>query len=321
MDPISHVAFGRTLAALDRNRALGAGAVAACVIGSLAPDVDAVLMPYGWDTYLRLHQGGTHSLVGSAACAALSAAAVKRFWKEGRYPALWLAAWAGGLSHLVLDVTSGAEIRFLWPAGSSVALPLFAMADPWLGGVLLLGLLALVFSRRNQARAAVAILVAVIVLGGVKAILFSRVRAVHHAAPDPAQFRRAETDWGSLTRWTVYETRAETVTAYRVNALSGDITPIVQQPRGLNDPLVLRSRELGTVRNLRAAHAVTFATVVSAGPDRREVLWSDLRYCRPASASTVSCALWFGGEFDPAADTFSVAIVRVVGFEQRGRVR
>ena len=321
MDPISHVAFGRTLAALDHRRALGSGAVAACVIGSLTPDVDAVLMPYGWDTYLRLHQGGTHSLIGSAACAALTAAVVRLLWKQGRYPALWLAAWAGALGHLLLDVISGADIRFLWPAGPSVALPLFAMADPWLGGVLLLGLVTLAFSSRNPRRAGIAILIAVMVLGGVKAILYSRTRAVHDPSQGLPQFRRAEAEWGSLTGWTAYETRADTVGAYRVNSLTGAVTPLVQLPRGLSDPIVLRSRELGTVQNLVAAHGVTFATVTDAGPDRREVLWSDLRYCRPASASTVSCALWFGGEFDPAADAFRVSVVRVGRFAQRRSVR
>jgi hypothetical protein len=44
MDPVSHLAFGRTLVALDGRRALGSGAIAACVFGSLTPDVDAVLM-------------------------------------------------------------------------------------------------------------------------------------------------------------------------------------------------------------------------------------------------------------------------------------
>jgi membrane-bound metal-dependent hydrolase YbcI (DUF457 family) len=320
MDPISHVAFGRALVALDGRRALGAGAVAACVIGSLAPDVDAVLMPYGWDTYLRLHQGGTHSLIGSAACAALTAAAVRLLWRQGRYPALWLAAWAGALGHLLLDVISGADIRFLWPAGPPVALPLFAMADAWLAGVLALGLVTLAVTR-NPLRMGIAILFAVTLLGGVKAILYGRTRAVHDSSPGLVLFRRAEATWGSIIGWTVYETRADTVSAYRVNALSGDVTPLVRLPRGLSDPLALRSQELGTVRNLRAAHDVTFATVTPAGADRREVLWSDLRYCRPTSASTVSCALWFGGEFDPVADAFTVSIVRVYGFVQRGRVR
>jgi membrane-bound metal-dependent hydrolase YbcI (DUF457 family) len=319
MDPISHAAFGRALVALDGRRALGAGAVAACVIGSLGPDVDLVLAPYGWDTYLRVHQGGTHSLIGSAACAALTAAVVRLLWKQGRYPVLWAAAWIGALGHLFLDLVSGADIRFLWPTGPPVALPLFAMADPWLGGTLVLGLVTLRFSRRNPSRVGVAILAAVAVLVGAKAMLYSRTRAIHDSSPGLVQFRRAEAQWGSLTRWTVYETRADTVSAYRVDALSGGVTPLVQLPRRLNDPLVVRSRELGPVRNLLASHGVTFATVSTASDDRSDVLWSDLRYCRPSSGSTASCALWFGGEFDPRADAFTVSVVRAYGFVQHRR--
>jgi membrane-bound metal-dependent hydrolase YbcI (DUF457 family) len=321
MDPVSHVAFGRTLAALDRRRALGPGAVAACVIGSLAPDVDAVLMPFGWDTYLRLHQGGTHSLIGSAACAAATAAGVRLLSKRTRFSGLLLAALAGALGHLLLDVISGADIRFLWPAGPSVALPLFAMADPWLGGVLVLGLVALSFTGRNSLNVGITILIAVVVLGGVKTVLYSRARTMHDRSPGLVQFRRAEVLWGSLTRWTLYEASADTVSAYRVDVRTGAVTSLVQVPRGLSDPLVRRSRELPSVRNLLAAHGVTFAIVTAAGADRRDVLWSDLRYCHPASASTVSCALWFGGEIDLARDAFSVSVVHVGGFVQRRNVR
>ncbi len=52
MDPISHVAFGRTLVALTRSDGATRGTVGAAVLGSLAPDVDAVFMPFGWDRYL-----------------------------------------------------------------------------------------------------------------------------------------------------------------------------------------------------------------------------------------------------------------------------
>src|SRR6476620_9447864 len=102
MDPVSHVAFGRTLVALDTRRILGPGAVAGCVIGSLAPDLDAVFMPFGWDIYLRRHQGGTHSLIGTVACAALTAAAVRLLSTRGRYKSIFLAAWAGALGHGLL---------------------------------------------------------------------------------------------------------------------------------------------------------------------------------------------------------------------------
>jgi membrane-bound metal-dependent hydrolase YbcI (DUF457 family) len=333
MDPISHVAFGRTLVALDSRRALGPGAIAACMLGSLAPDVDAVFMPIGWDIYLRRHQGGTHSLIGTIACAALTAAAVRLGSKHSHYLWLLLAAWAGAMGHLLLDVISGADVRFFWPEGPAVALPLFAMADPWLGGVLVLGLVMLALRRNDSGRIAAVILIVVMVLAGSKAALAARVQGRPDTLDGSVQYRRAEAEWGSLTRWITYETRVDAVEARRVNALTGTVTPLIHVPRGLDDPLVARSRELETVRNFLAAHGATFATVIGASAERRLVLWSDLRYCGPlenrlapwppwapvtlGSGSPVSCALWFGGEFDPAAGAFRASIVYVGRLVQR----
>ncbi len=331
MDPVSHVAFGRTLVALDSRRALGPGAVAACVIGSLTPDLDAVFMPIGWDIYLRRHQGGTHSLIGAIACAALTAALVRLQSKRGRYRSLLLAAWAGTMGHLLLDVISGADVRFFWPAGPAVAVPLFAMADPWLGGVLALGLLALVVGKSHAALIAAAILIAVTVLGGVKAALYAKAQALRDTSNRSVQFRRAEAEWGSLTQWITYETRVDAVDSRRVNAVTGAVTPLIHLPRGLDDPLVVRSRELETVQNFLAAHGVTFAIVI--GTERRQVLWSDLRYCGPLEArvvpwaptapggSPVSCALWSGGEFDSASGVSTASIVYVGRLVQRRLIR
>jgi membrane-bound metal-dependent hydrolase YbcI (DUF457 family) len=332
MDPVSHVAFGRTLVALDSRRTLGPGAIAACMLGSLAPDVDAVFMPIGWDIYLRRHQGGTHSLMGAIACAALTAAMVRLQSKRGHYRSLLLAAWAGSMGHLLLDMMSGADVRLFWPVGSAVALPLFAMADPWLGGVLVLGLLALVLRPSHSGRMAAAVLTAVTVLAGGKAALYARAPGRHDPSDGSVQFRRAEVEWGSLTRWITYETRAEAVDALRANTVTGTVTPLIHVLRRLNDPLVVRSRELEAVQNFLAAHGVTFATVI--GTERPQVLWSDLRYCGPpanrsapwtptalVSGSPVSCALWVGGEFDAASGAPVESIVYVGHFVQRRPIR
>ncbi len=337
MDPVSHVAFGRTLMALDTHRTLGRGAIAACVLGSLTPDLDAVFMPIGWDVYLRHHQGGTHSLIGSIACAALTAALIRTVAKRGSYWPLVLAAWVGAVGHLVLDVISGADVRFFWPLGPPVALPLFAMADPWLGGVFVLGLVTLALRRTNSGRAAAVILIAVAALAATKAALYAKAHAGEQSSAGSVQFSRADAEWGSLARWITYETRADVVDARRVDALTGTITPLVSVPRGLDDPLVARSRELKTVQNFLAVHGVTFAIVIGAGAERRQVLWSDLRYCSPADQRTaswppwapadlgsglpVSCTLWFGGEFDPATGRATASIVHVGHLVQRRPIR
>jgi len=64
--------------------------------------------------------------------------------------------------------------------------------------------------------------------------------------------------------------------------------------------ILLQACSLDTVRNFLSVHDFGFALEFPKEPGRREVLWSDVRYCRedrPASARA-DCALWFGGEFE-----------------------
>ena len=84
MDAVSHLIFGRALAAIAPRPAPGAshaaatrGLTAATVIASIVPDADAVLMPFGWDRYLLWHQRGTHSLIGTVADAIVLAIALR----------------------------------------------------------------------------------------------------------------------------------------------------------------------------------------------------------------------------------------------------
>ena len=88
MDPVSHVAFGRTLIALTRPGSTASGTIGAAMLGSLTPDIDAAFMPFGWDRYLRVHEIGTHSILGALACAALTAGVIWPARRETRFT--WL---------------------------------------------------------------------------------------------------------------------------------------------------------------------------------------------------------------------------------------
>src|SRR3954453_19999331 len=157
MDPISHLAFGRTLIALARQGRSRRGTIGAAMLGSLAPDIDAVFMPFGWDRYLRAHEIGTHSLIGALACAAASAAVVRSARRETRFSPLFGAAAIGTLSHLVLDVASGARVRLFWPlADRHITLPLVAMADPILLALLVAGVIGLILAGRDRQQIAAA---------------------------------------------------------------------------------------------------------------------------------------------------------------------
>jgi membrane-bound metal-dependent hydrolase YbcI (DUF457 family) len=158
MDPVSHAALGRTLIAAfaaGRQRARPPRAwVAAAVLGALSPDLDAILMPFGWDRYLRVHEIGTHTIAGTLACAVLTAAVVRLFAREGRYSSLLLPAWLGAASHVLLDLLSSARLRPGWPlVDTVVSLPVVAMADPWLFALCVAGPVWIWIAERDANRA------------------------------------------------------------------------------------------------------------------------------------------------------------------------
>jgi hypothetical protein len=333
MDPFSHAAFGRTLAALHTPRAHDRGTIPAVMLGALAPDVDALLMPVGWDIYLRVHEIGTHSLPGSLGIAALTAlvvrlglllpfARVRRVpaprGGESRWPTLVLAAWAGSLSHLALDVLSGAQVRVGWPLTDiRTSLPLVAMAEPVLIGIFLVGSILLLAARsaRRQRLAAIVVLAATFLFLGLKAVLLTRAMSSLGGRSEQVRQRVVEARWASLTEWYVYDRTAHALRQRRVRA-GGDPVLVLSWPIGAEAPLVTSSRSLSTVRNFLRVHELPFAVQLPDPTGGTDVLWSDIRFCRApdgASAATarvfsaittsggapgISCDLWFGGTFD-----------------------
>jgi membrane-bound metal-dependent hydrolase YbcI (DUF457 family) len=316
MDPLSHAALGRTLAALDGGRRFGPGSTTALVLGSLAPDLDILQAPLGWDVYLRHHQAGTHALVGALVCGAATAAVVRPFCRGARWTGLALAASAGAAGHLLLDWLSGADIQPLWPVWrGATQMPLVAMADPWLVGLFVVALVALWI--RPQPRVALAVCAALACVLGARAALYARARTIVRHATVAADSVHADAAFGSWTRWTFVAARSGLVEQWDVDALAGTAARSMRAPRELDDPRVSRSRQLATVANLVASHGVTFARVRPHEGGSYEVVWSDLRYCAPgAIRSEPVCGLWFGGEYD-AAGRAVAAIVRIGTFVQR----
>src|SRR5215210_9248113 len=98
MDPVSHVALGYTLVNLRRPRERGM--VAAVTLGALAPDVDVLLIPSGWDRYVVAHQAGTHSMIGAVICGIAAAALARAVRRGSSFTVLASAAVLGALSHV-----------------------------------------------------------------------------------------------------------------------------------------------------------------------------------------------------------------------------
>jgi membrane-bound metal-dependent hydrolase YbcI (DUF457 family) len=312
VDVVSHLAFGRALVALAHphqpapsipRRAL----TAAIVVGAIAPDVDAVLMPFGWDRYLVWHERGTHTLLGALLVAALLASLI-RFVIQPllRRPAalrppwllVWLAAIAGCASHLLLDGICGGSLHLLWPLSDArLTFSLVAMADPLLAGPLVLFLIAAAIWRRRAFELALVLLVVMTTVVGAKAVSRAaalRVYRADHVGLTPT----LEARWGSPTRWYAYDRTATNVRAWLVDTRSGDVSLYVEHKtyvRPETQALIDASRRLDTVRRAIGLFEYVFPEVVDREDGTVDVLWSDIRFCRPST-----CDLRFGGRFDRA---------------------
>jgi membrane-bound metal-dependent hydrolase YbcI (DUF457 family) len=300
MDPLSHIVAGRTVTALFDNGQHGPGLGAAAILGALAPDVDLVLVPAGWDVYLRAHQAGTHSMAGGVLVALASACIVRGLSRDSRYAPLAAAAAASAMSHLALDVLSGARVRLAWPmADAPVSVPLVAMADPWLVSIFAIGLLALWPGRLRLRTIAPAVLGAAVAFLCVKGVFLDR--ALRGFPGDPSSPRAVEARWGSLTEWDVFERTPAALRVWRVSSRGGPAAERLSQPILPESRLVTASRSLDTVRNFLRAHEFGFPVEAAGGDGTTAVRWSDLHYCRPAAhaGDAVACGLWAGGVFGP----------------------
>lgn len=324
MDPISHLTFAGALGSLAGTRIAPAGSpcgrrglAAAFVLGGLSPDLDVLVMPSGWDRYLVAHEFATHSLAGTLAPAAGTALVVMGLaGRRGHagYRALFLGAWIGALSHLLLDVVSGGTLRLFWPLiETRVRLPLFAMADLLLIVPLALYLLVRWTGALAPRRLAAITMMAIAVLAGVKAVSYAAARqATARLVPD-GELRAIESEWGTFTRWQLFDRRGAVLRAWSVQTWPAGATLRFTRVIDADSPEIAASRRLATVRNFSSLFALRFARVSHDG-DQATVLWSDIRLCDPER-----CALWFGGRLDAALRPLE-QIVLVGGLRQQRSV-
>jgi membrane-bound metal-dependent hydrolase YbcI (DUF457 family) len=316
VDVVSHLAFGRALVALVHSRPAAPdpappltrrALTAAIVVGAIAPDMDAVLMPFGWDRYLVWHERGTHTLFGILIVGALLASLLRfviqpMLKRRPRTPwrLLWLAAIVGCASHLLLDAVCGGSLHPLWPVTDArLSFSLVGMADPLLALPLLLFVIIAAIWRRQAFALAMALLVVMIGVLAMKAI--SRhiaLRAYERDVPRVAiADRTIEARWASVGEWFVYDRLGPVVRAWEVDARSGrtqlylqrDIRPAAHD----HDALIEASLRLDTVRRARSLFEFNFPEVITREDGTFDVLWSDIRFCR-----TSACDLRFGGRFD-----------------------
>jgi membrane-bound metal-dependent hydrolase YbcI (DUF457 family) len=269
----------------------------AFVAGSVLPDIDIVLVPFGYDTYLLAHEAGTHSLVGSAVEASLLAGLLWWVFKDSSYRRLVLAAWMGLLGHIFWDMTNGGEIRFLTPFyDERFNLHLVSMWDPLLMVPLLVFSMAMFFKPAQRRRWAV---VTMVVLGFVLGIKLGARRASHDVFAREVlenrggvEIRSTDEVWCSFTRWRYLTEQDGRRSAWMVDVLKGEVHLLFERPIPVDDGLVAASKQMPVVQRFLRLSDLPVAWV-EENNEHMVVHWSDMKFCEPEG-----CRLSFGVSFD-----------------------
>jgi hypothetical protein len=280
------------------------------MLGALVPDIDIVLAFQGWDRYLHWHEIGTHSLPASPVLALAVAGVVRAIVPHSRFVRLWWAALAGiVIAHLIFDLVSGSEMRLFEPwVHARLGPHWLAMADISAVAILIGGT---VWSRWRQRLAAtwtIAALVALVMVKGVSQQMAVGAFARGHAV-EASRATRPDAISGSLFGWMFFERDDLRARAWRVDALTGGVTPAFEWPTPIDAATIGGTAELPVVQTLLDLAGVPFARV--EGRDgRRWVLWSDLRQCH-----ATRCDLSFGAQIDAQGRPIR-QVIRIGPFEQ-----
>lgn len=143
MDTLSHALVGLAVAGLSGHQpSLNDPVFVAAVLGAQAPDFDIIAQIRGNMAYLRQHRAFSHSIPGVAVWSALLATGIMLFMPQAAWVSVFFWAFAGGLSHIILDYFNTHGVAILWPFRKErKSYPLLNVFDP----ILLLTMLSLYF--------------------------------------------------------------------------------------------------------------------------------------------------------------------------------
>lgn len=116
MDSLSHALIGLAVAGLSGHQlSLYDPIYLATVLGAQAPDFDIIAQLKGNFSYLRQHRAFSHSIPGLGLWSLLIGTLLYLFMPQTNLITLCSWAFAGGLSHMVIDYFNTHGAAILWP--------------------------------------------------------------------------------------------------------------------------------------------------------------------------------------------------------------
>jgi membrane-bound metal-dependent hydrolase YbcI (DUF457 family) len=151
VDPLTHALASYTLKRAAFPRFPRSATIAMLIAGTVA-DIDSLSAYFGPSAFLTFYRTYCHSLL---ACVLFSLLVTLPFLLRRREPteqitspAIFLAALAAAVLHLLVDVCQSSGVELLWPLSARrFALDWVANTDLWIVGVLLAGILLPALSR------------------------------------------------------------------------------------------------------------------------------------------------------------------------------
>jgi membrane-bound metal-dependent hydrolase YbcI (DUF457 family) len=152
-DNLTHGLAGALLAQAGLQQRYGRAATVALVVGAELPDLDSLFALGGPVLSFVHHRGMTHSLLGGAGLALLSALLLGRFFRAHPYWHLVLWTYLGVVVHIGMDVLTpyGTQVFWPWTAKWYTANALFIL-DYCYTGLMVVTLLLIRMVRQQRQR-------------------------------------------------------------------------------------------------------------------------------------------------------------------------
>lgn len=138
MDTLTHALIGTAVAGFSGHMpSVHDPIYIAVMLGAQAPDFDIITQLRGSFTYVKQHRSMSHSLPGISLSSLLIAGVIYCITPQVSFLSLFLWAFAGCLSHIIIDYFNTHGVAILWPfIRERKCLPLFHVFDPVLLSVL-----------------------------------------------------------------------------------------------------------------------------------------------------------------------------------------